>query len=125
MSEQYLKILEQLGYVDIFLEEAPIVDEKANTIGWHSSVLNLEKNALSSGCAETREVARRIAIAEAIERAMFKRMLASPQAKEFCLDQIPSSSGFAVGFEKEATAFRSLCEAVERWAWSQWIDERY
>ena len=31
---------------------------------------------------------------------------------------------FSVGYDAEATRQRSINEAVERWAWSKWIDEK-
>lgn len=44
--------------------------------------------------------------------------------KDFMLHDYPSNCGFAAGFEHQTTRTRALCEAVERWAWSKWIDEK-
>jgi len=43
----------------------------------------------------------------------------------FINEPIYSTCGFAAGFDQESTKFRSLCEGVERWAWSKWIDDKY
>ena len=41
------------------------------------------------------------------------------------MKDFPSSSGFAAGFDNDSTKFRAICEGLERWAWSKWIDENY
>ena len=59
-----------------------------------------------------------------IERAhvIIEREKASTENDPFGLLISPTSCGFAAGFNRESTAFRSVCEAVERWCWSKWID---
>lgn len=60
---------------------------------------------------------------------MIERNLYSQLVKQFpppaLLDQFPSSCGFAFGFDHEQTVERSQLEAVERWAWSKWIDLKF
>jgi hypothetical protein len=60
-----------------------------------------------------------------LERAVFKRLKNSSQSHRLLLDEIPSSSGFAAGFDCESTRIRAVLEAHERWAWSKWIDEGF
>lgn len=53
---------------------------------------------------------------------LFKGLLKlNPDIKS--MDQQPICD--AAGFEKKGAGVRSICEAVERWAWSKWIDEGY
>ncbi|NDD91920.1 hypothetical protein EBZ37_07535 [bacterium] len=111
------------------IEEAPIQNSNADTsdgaIGWHSTIIGSNGSALGSGCHTDRNIARRVAIAETIERALYARILDdSTLSTEFQLKEFPSSCGFAAGFEALSTRRRSIAEAVERWAWSKWIDAR-
>lgn len=104
------------------IEEA-YIDFEGERIGWHSTCFGNESVALGSGYSSVRDEARRIAIAETLERAFFKRIVFSPESSEFLIPEYPTSCGFAAGFHWGSTQFRSLCEAVERWALEQWIDE--
>ena len=63
--------------------------------------------------------ARRIAVAESCERGFLTSIT---ERSKWRLDSHPTSCGFAAGFDNESTRLRSLCEAIERWVWSQWID---
>lgn len=102
-------------------EEAPI-HFLEKLIGWHSSVMTREGVAASGGCSADRNVARRIALAELIERYTFKQNVARG-VDALILEEFPTSSGFAAGFESTPTKMRAVCEAVERWAISKWIDD--
>lgn len=104
-----------------------IRNDKKITIGWNAVVETNSNNAFSGGTSSDRETAIRIAIAECFERSIFLKICQQDSAdfRTLLLDQHPSSSGFACGFESEATKFRSVCEGIERWAWSQWIDYSY
>lgn len=105
------------------LHEQPVADREGNVIGWNHYFMDAGNRALAGGTAVDKEMAKRIAVAECFERALFLKLIAEPSSrKELLLDESPGTSGFAAGFEERGTAYRSACEAVERWAWSQWID---
>jgi hypothetical protein len=108
------------------LEETPV--ERGNSslpIGWHTTAMTDNGVGLGSGLSQDRDTARRIALAETVERAVFRKLRSSHEAKQFQLDQHPTSCGFAAGFEFEKTRIRSICEAVERWARALWIDDGF
>ncbi len=85
-----------------------------------------EGNIISGGTAQAGDLAKRIAIAEAFERSYLSIIRKSSELREkFMWDQFPSSSGFAAGFDRQTTRFRSICEGLERWSWSQWVDKKY
>lgn len=104
-------------------QESPIYF-KENLVGWHSIAIG-DKGPLGARLSIDKNIARRIAVAETLERKIFDECISSPSASELGLPSNPSTCGFAVGFEDSPTRLRSLCEAVERWAWSQWIDEGF
>lgn len=101
-------------------EEAPVSEECE---GWHVVAVGKSGEALGSGWADSRELARTVAISEMLERRLFERVCVDYKA-EAAVDRMPTSCGFAFGFDLEQTQRRSQREAVERWAWSKWIDER-
>ena len=103
------------------LEDAPIKSGD-RTVGFHSILFREGGIPAGGGCGETIEKARRIAVAECIERALFFQLKASPSAAEFLIPEYPTSCGFAAGFNDSKTRLRALFEAAERWHWSQWID---
>ncbi len=85
------------------------------TLG-HQCVLVLKSGYPFAGGTDVNpEIARRICAAEAIERSYVARLKENEPRLTSC--------GFAAGFEEKPTIFRAVCEAVERWAWSKWIDE--
>lgn len=103
------------------IEEAHI-ETDGQIIGWHATCFSGDLEPIGSGCATERNTARRIAVAEAMERAFLKR-IAVTDASSFQILQYPTSCGLAAGFDLRTTQFRSLCEAVERWMLEQWIDK--
>lgn len=107
------------------IEQAPLLGIDNAEIGWHATALSASGDALGSGCHRDANTARIIAISETLERAHFFKLLESTQREEFLLSEYPSSCGFAFGFSSEPARFRAIAEAVERWAWSKWIDEGY
>ena len=95
-------------------------------IGYQCYGKNEDNLAFSGGTSQSKDSAIRIAIAEAFERSFVSFLNQDKGLKKtFWLDQYPSSSGFAVGFNDNQTRFRAVCESLERWAWSKWIDEGY
>jgi hypothetical protein len=104
------------------VEEAPLATAGGPTFAWHATAMGAAGEPLGSGMARTRTLARQIAIAEAIERAVARR-LAQMEASAWALDRYPSTCGFAVGQAAESARRRAICEAVERWIWEQWIEE--
>lgn len=108
------------------IQETPIGYNKNVIVGWNSTLYLSNGFPFSGGTAISRTLARRIAIAEALERSLVDRLfLSEKDRKGLLLNEIPSCSGFAAGFSQRKTHLRALCEAVERWAWSKWIDEKF
>ena len=105
-------------------EESPI-EVEGRVVAWHVVLFDQGKNALGGGFHELKETARRIAIAEAAERKLVSSLRESALATNFQLNIHPTTCGFAAGFDSEKTRQRAIAEAVERWAWSKWIDEYY
>lgn len=103
-----------------------IRNSKGEIVG--TKCVGLEKNShvFSGGTAAKKDTAIRIAIAEAFERS-YLDVIASHRelSQEFELTLYPSSSGFAAGFDQKSTRFRAICEGLERWVWSKWIDENF
>lgn len=99
--------------------ETKLREEDGTVIGHQSVGLDNTQYPICGGTAEDLNVARRIAVAEGIERYF---VLNQADKQAWRLDLIPSSCGFAAGFQKAPTQARAIHEAVERWAWSQWID---
>lgn len=80
--------------------------------------------AIGGGTSHDQNLARRIAIAETLERGLYLRMREDiSERSKFKLDSIDSTLGFACGFEQAATACRSYFEALEKWALSKVIDD--
>lgn len=107
-----------------FFEESPIRDSNQAMLGWSVNAISNNK-AVGGGFSSSRETARRVAVAEVIERLSFRNIAISQYADNFLTGDFPTTCGFAAGFESEKTRLRSISEGVERWAWSKWIDERY
>lgn len=104
----------------------PICDDQGITLGTKCFGVEKDSNVFSGGTALQKEVAIRIAIAEAFERSYFWQIYNDQAlALEFDIASFPSSSGFAVGFDEPSTRFRAICEGLERWVWSKWIDEHF
>lgn len=93
---------------------------------WHCSILDEKKFPVSGGFGANRDLARKIAIAEFLERMSYQRIASNIDLhKSWGIDQVSTGCGFAVGFNKENTIIRSVAEAYERWVLSKWIDEDY
>lgn len=103
-----------------------ILDHNGINIGSRCYGMTNKGEALSGGTASNKETSLRISVAEAFERSLFYKLNEQEKLKhEFDLINFPSTSGFAAGFDDKSTRFRAICEGVERWAWSKWIDEHY
>lgn len=105
--------------------ETQFIGESEYPIGWQTVLYSQENYALGGGLSSSLETSKRIAVAEVCERKAFIEISTSKHCKDFLIDSHPTSCGFAAGFEKEKVKIRSLAEAVERWAWSKWIDDGY
>ena len=114
--EALLKIEPNLSY----FEEAE-VEFAGKSVGWHISAMTGDGRALGTGLADSRDVARTIATAEMLERRLVLDLI-NHQPDDSYLSTHPTTCGFAFGFSLRETLFRSRCEAIERWAWSHWID---
>ncbi|MGZ3791635.1 MAG: YcaO-like family protein [Bdellovibrio sp.] len=106
------------------LQESPILDVNGNEVAWHCTTILDGKQGFSGGFHKDRIIARKIALSEFIERTLVKQ-LAKQKQVDWHFDKVPTGCGFAVGFNRETTLFRSLCEAIERWALSKWVDENF
>jgi len=105
--------------------EQPIVDSQNTVVGYHCYAQNKSGTTISGGTFKDKETALRIAVAELIERYFFQELCKTESAKQYYIDEYPSTCGFAAGFDNKSTRFRAICEGLERWAWSQWIDYRF
>ncbi len=124
-ARNFLSIARQLDEFYREISEQALIDPDGSLVGWRSYVLNRNLEPIGGGTSADRPTARRIAIAELIERSSVAQLLKnSSQRRNFKLDVIPTTSGFAAGFDRECTRFRSICEGIERWAWSCWIDKK-
>lgn len=103
------------------IQVAPVLDQ-SETVGWNATVLT-PNEPIGSGTHFDKNIAIRIAIAESLERSLLIS-LKKNNVEDYHLDLHPTTSGFACGFNRYLTSFRSFCEAIERWAWSKWIDEQ-
>lgn len=118
--------VQQIGLDYAGIEEQKILNKSKHVVGWHSHVMNKAGQPLGGGTSQDILTARRVAIAEFIERGLVKKLKENrSDVDRFKLDSIPTTSGFAAGFELAGVRFRSICEGLERWAWSQWIDHGY
>ena len=104
----------------------PICTTTGNQIGWHATLNSKKRIAHAGGTSNSRDTAIRIALAEYIERITFNNVFNRTNIyKEFNLNEFPTTCGFAAGFDPQRTRFRAICEGLERWAWSKWIDQGY
>jgi hypothetical protein len=88
----------------------------------HTSTVIVDEIVVSGGTSSDINTSKKIAIAEAFERLLIKNI---NEKELFLLNKYPTTCGFAAGFDNESTKNRSLCEAIERWGWSNWIDHGY
>ena len=105
-------------------------DKEAERVGWHCYAYLKDGDCFGGGTHQSKETARRIVIAESLERSVFYHLCREFNEKKkgedpLCLKSHPTTCGFAVGFQDEPTRWRALCEGLERWAWSKWIDDHF
>lgn len=118
-----LEIMQRLYSKPISVQEA-LVPVNSQKEFWHCTVLNEHSFPISGGFGEDQIIARKIAIAEFLERINYQKIAADKDnAKKWGLDIIPTGCGFAVGYHRENTILRSVGEALERWVLSKWIDD--
>lgn len=93
---------------------------------WHTNIMDSNKNSFSSGFGANKNLSRKIAYSEFLERSKFREIKKSDDlSKEWGLSIIQTGCGFAAGFNETNTIYRSIGEALERWTLSKWIDENY
>lgn len=119
MRDYLLKICPEYSH----LEESEMFNELGESVGWNSSTILKDGSGLGGGTSATKELARRIAIAETCERSLFRYLKKTDVHNAFLFNKYPSGCGFAFGFSSKETQLRSIAEACERWCWSKWIDE--
>ncbi|MBF0365301.1 MAG: hypothetical protein HQK50_06995 [Oligoflexia bacterium] len=119
-------MIEELRLLDSKFQKIIVspIKEKDQDIGY-SSIVICNDSAIGGGVSSSEDESVKIAIAEFIERSLFKMISNSDQRQDFLLDEHPTTSGFAAGFDHSKTFLRALCEATERWLWSKWIDEGF
>lgn len=118
-----LALIQEVANEPLDLQESRL--QASDSEFWQSTFLNSVGHPISGGFGRTRHEARKIACAEFLERKFHRELLQSAdRGRSWGLDIIPTGCGFAVGFNAENTARRSIYEATERWVMSQWIDER-
>lgn len=100
----------------------PIFNLDKETVGYHSVSYLKDGFPFSGGTHANQQTALRICIAEALERALFYKIIKNNN-NDFLTKEFPSTCGFACGFESDKTKYRAICESLERWAWSKWIDD--
>lgn len=103
-----------------------IKNSEGVTVGDRCHALDKNGTTFAGGTGATNDLAKRIAIAEVFERSFVRKIANDVElSKKFNMMKFPSSSGFAAGFENNSTKFRSICEGLERWIWSKWIDDNF
>ncbi|RZJ34841.1 MAG: hypothetical protein EOO18_08245 [Chryseobacterium sp.] len=118
-----IDLIEKSGY---HFEEAMIFPDEAIPF-WHSSIMDSKGNSISSGFGAEKFYARKIAIAEYLERRHFREIANGPETikKKWGIPIISTACGFAGGFDRKNAILRSLGEAAERWVMSKWIDDGF
>lgn len=112
MTQQKLKI-----------EESALFPDESDSY-WQSTIINEENFPVSAGFHCDKLYARKVALAELIERQSASAVyLESPEKWGF--ETISTLCGFAAGFDEYNTRLRSLKEGLERWVMSLWIDDGY
>lgn len=103
-----------------------VVDETGLVLGVKCFGVEKDGAVFAGGTARDKDLAIRIAVAEAFERSYLDEIYKDEElALTFDMKNFPSSSGFAAGFDQSSTRFRAICEGLERWIWSKWIDEQF
>lgn len=116
--------LENFKHLIQKIEYSEIKSELDVTLGWNAYIYDHRGVVEAGGTGKTKEIAIRIAYAELIERTTFLKIFKDQSLRDdFLIDRVPTTCGFAAGFSKSETKARSICEAIERWCWSQWIDK--
>ncbi len=109
------------------LESDDLVWEIADLAGgYHVNCVDSKSEATGSGFDFSKEMAKQKAFCELNERSLYFQLLQQDDLKAtWGFDVDSSVSGFAAGLTAEKTAFRSLCEGLERWTLSHWIDNGF
>lgn len=97
--------------------EATVKLSKRLVPHWDSSS-EIYSNADGSGTSKYKNIAIYKGISEALERWAFHETIDSKQAKNFCFDVNPSTTGMAAfpSFFRKQARQRAIYEASERWA---------
>lgn len=108
---------------DLFQLEEAAIRLDSSIVGWHVTAFDKFNLPLGSGVNREREIARTVALSETLERKLFDKFTEIPQRRQDFISH-SSTCGMAFGFDLAKTKERSENEALERWAWSKWIDEK-
>lgn len=118
-------LLQYFQKENLSLEESQI-GHHPDEVLWHI-ILKKDGIPFSAGFHASKQIARKIAFAEFLERKKFIEIssCASNVKINWGLNRINTGCGFAAGFDRDSTVMRSIEEAVERWTLSKWIDDHY
>lgn len=94
---------------------------------WHSTLKDQNGIPISSGFGFNKQISRKIAVSEFLERRTYGQIKASSCEiqKKWGLDLLSTGCGFAAGYNLHNTIMRSIGEGIERWVMSKWIDEQF
>lgn len=107
------------------VEYSEIKNDFGASLGWNSYIYDSNDVVKAGGTADSKDLALRIAYAELIERSTFKKISHDSILKNrFQLTEHPTTCGFAAGFSRQETKMRAICEAIERWCFSEWVDKQ-
>lgn len=104
------------------IEVYPIYNVYKHIVGWDAVAYSINMYPISGGTHINQNTAIQICIAELLERTYFIKLTSSSEKNDYLIDEYPTTCGFAFGFNSEKTKSRSICEALERWTWTKWID---
>jgi len=106
------------------IEVGEMLDENRSPIGYEAVVFDLKGFVLGGGMSSEREAAIKIAASEALERSLVRDLSGSPDKADFGFPEYATGCGFAYGFTRDGAQTRAICEAVERWVWTEWIENQ-
>lgn len=92
-------------------------------VGWSSTVRLKNGFAFSGGTSSEIHISRTKAIMEGFERALLNNF--PPKYRvAFALDRFPSTNGFACGPSEKFAIDKAICEAAERFVWTEWVTDK-
>lgn len=120
-----LNPVQKLAMNKLILQEYNLF-EQVGVDYWHSNILEENNFSIAGGFGETKDISRKIAYAEFLEKTAFRKIKngSIEDRLNWGLNIIPTGCGFAAGFNLRNAILRSIGESLERWVMSKWIDEK-